>query len=166
MYRSRIVGFTIIGLNIAGYRGNNSIISQCTFISQESVIQSGSKQGLDYLYSRKQRISEAEESVTRLIRKVARETEEVQKAMEGLELAKNQASGDSGSGSIEDTALELKKGGVIKQAALVGSLLFGSRAITETILVLSSPYGEEHFLSAIVQALIALACAAYFLLVK
>lgn len=166
MYRSRIVGFTIIGLNIAGYRGNNSIISQCTFISQESVIQSGSKQGLDYLYSKKQRISEAEESVTRLIRKVARETEEVQKAMDGLELAKNQASGDGGSGSIEDTALELKKGGVIKQAALVGSLLFGSRAITETILVLSSPYGEEHFLSAIAQALIALACAAYFLLVK
>jgi hypothetical protein len=86
--------------------------------------------------------------------------------MDGLELAKNQASGDGGSGSIEDTALELKKGGVIKQAALVGSLLFGSRAITEAILVFSSPYGEEHFLSAIAQALIALACAAYFLLVK
>jgi hypothetical protein len=136
----------------------------CIFTSQESVIQSGSKQGLDYLESEKQRISEAEESVTRLIRKVARELEEVQKAMEGLELAKNQASGDGG--SIEDTALGLKKGGVIKQASLVGGLLFGSRAITETILVLSSPYGDEHFLPAISQALIALACAAYFFLVK
>ena len=131
---------------------------------QLAAIQSGSDKGLEYLLSEKQRISEADESVSRMIRAVASRTQDVQKAMEELELAKNQASGGKGgSGSIEETALTLKKGGIIKQASLVGALLFGSRAFTETILVLNSPYGEEHFLSALAQLLIALACAAYFL---
>lgn len=131
--------------------------------SKEEIIQGASTKGLEYLESERQRISEAEESVTRLIQKVARETDEVQRAMEELDHAKNQVSGQGG---IEDTALDLKKGGLIKQASLVGTLLFGSRAITELILVLGSPYGDEHFIPAVVQAIIALACAAYFFVVK
>mmetsp|Transcript_31391 Transcript_31391/g.66859 ORF Transcript_31391/g.66859 Transcript_31391/m.66859 type:complete len:446 (-) Transcript_31391:388-1725(-) len=130
---------------------------------QEAVTQNASNRGLEYLASEQQRISEAEESVTRLIQKVAKETDEVQKAMNDLELAKNEA---SGGGSIEDTAIDLKQGGLIKQASLVGGLLFGSRAVTETILVVGSPYGDEHFVPAIIQAVVALACAAYFFLVK
>ena len=147
------------------FSANDDTIKPSTFLPQEAVTQSASKRGLEYLETERQRISEAEQSVTRLIQKVADETEEVEKAMAGLELAKNEASGGQG-GSIEDTALDLKKGGLIKQASLVGGLLFGSRAVTETILVLTSPYGDEHFFSAIVQAAIALACAAYFFLVK
>ena len=138
---------------------------QCV-MQQAAVTQKASTQGLEYIESEKQRISEAEESVTRLIQKVARETEQVQKAMEDLELAKNEASGNGGSGSIEDTAIDLKKGGIVKQAALVGGLLFGSRAFTETILVVGSPYGDEHFVPAIVQAAITVVCAAYYFLVK
>jgi len=129
---------------------------------QEAVTQAASVRGLEYLESERQRISEAEASVSRLIQKVAKETDEVQKAMDDLELAKNEAS----DGSIEDTALDLKQGGIIKQASLVGMLLLGSRAVTETILVVSSPYGDQHFVPAILQATIALACAAYFFLVK
>lgn len=132
---------------------------------QEAVTQEESKRGLEYLEYEEQRISEAQASVTRLIQKVASNTDEVQKAMEDLELERNNASGE-GTGSIENTALDLKKGGLIKQASLVGVLLFGSRALTETILVLGSPYGEEHFVSAAVQAAIALACAAYFFIAK
>ena len=135
-------------------------------MSQDAVTLEASKLGLDYIESEKRRISETEASVTRMIQKVARETDEVQKAMEDLELAKNQASGDGGSGSIEETAIDLKKGGLVKQAALVGGLLLGSRAVTETILVLNSPYGDQHFVPAVLQAAIALACAAYFFLVK
>lgn len=117
--------------------------------------------------SERQRISDAEESVTRLIQKVARETDQVQRAMEELERAKNQVSGQGGKGGIEETALDLKKGGLVKQASLVGSLLFfGSRAMTELILVVGSPYGDEHFIPAVVQAIIAMSCAAYFFLVK
>ena len=135
-------------------------------MSQEEAIQIGSKRGLDYLESEKQRMSEAEESVRRLIQKVARESEQVQMAMNELELAKSQVSEQGGGGGIEDTALDLKKGGLIKQASLVGGLLFGSRAFTELILVLGSPYGDEHFLPAVIQATIALVCSAYFFLVK
>lgn len=78
---------------------------------QESVTQVASDQGLEYIESEKQRLSEAEESVSRLIQTVAARTDEVQKAMEELERAKNDAGDGSGS-SIEKTALDLKQGGV------------------------------------------------------
>ena len=134
-------------------------------ISQALVTQTARRQGDEYLELERQRLSEAEASVTRLIQKVASETDEVQRAMNDLEVARSQASGE-GSGSIESTALDLKKGGIVKQASLVGALLFGSRAVTETILVLGSPYGDQHFVPALVQAAIAFACAAYFFFVK
>lgn len=51
---------------------------------------------------------------------------------------------------------------LIKQASLVGGLLFGSRAFTETILVLGSSNGGDHVVSAIAQAAIALVCVGYF----
>ena len=51
---------------------------------------------------------------------------------------------------------------LIKQAALVGGLLFGSRAFTETILVVGSSTGGDHVVAAIAQAAIALVCAGYF----
>jgi len=117
---------------------------------------------MDYIESEKQRLAQAEDSVSRLIQKVARETDEVQKATQELERAITEDDG----GSIEGTALDLKKGGITKQAALVGALLLGSRAVTETILVVGSPYGDQHFVPAILQGAIALACAAYFFLVK
>ena len=126
---------------------------------QEAVTQSASKRGLEYLESEKQRISEAEESVSRLIQAVASRTDEVQKAMEEVEEARNEAKGDTAVDS-------LKRGGIVKQAALVGGLLFGSRAFTETILVFNSPYGNEHFVPAIVQAAITLVCVAYLFFKK
>ena len=55
---------------------------------------------------------------------------------------------------------------LVKQASLIGGLLFGSRALTETILVLGSSNGGDHIVSALIQAAIALACAGYFFLVK
>ena len=85
--------------------------------------------------------------------------------MAELELAKNQVS-EGGNANIENTALDLKKGGIIKQASLVGALLFGSRAFTETILVFNSPYGNEHFVSATCQAAITLLCIAYLVFSK
>lgn len=51
---------------------------------------------------------------------------------------------------------------LIKQASLVGALLFGSRAFTETILVVGSSNGGDHVVSAIAQAAIALVCVGYF----
>lgn len=82
--------------------------------------------------------------------------------MEDLERATREAS----SGSFEESALELKKGGIMKQAAFIGMALFGSRAVTETILVVGSSNGGDHTMSAVLQGVIAIACAAYFYLVK
>jgi len=78
---------------------------------QEAVTKVASDQGLEYIESEKQRLFEAEESVSRLIQTVAARTDEVQKAMEELERAKNEA-GDGSGGGIEKTALALKQGGV------------------------------------------------------
>jgi hypothetical protein len=78
---------------------------------QEAVTKVASVQGLEYIESEKQRLSEAEESVSRLIQTVAARTDEVQKAMEELERARNEA-GDGSGGGIEKTALALKQGGV------------------------------------------------------
>jgi len=128
---------------------------------QEAFTKVAEDQGLEYVESEKQRLSEAEESVSRLIQTVAARTNEVQDAMEELERAKDEAGDGSGSG-IEKTALDLKQGGLIKQASLVGGLLFGSRAFTETILVLGSSNGGDHVVSAIAQAAIALVCVGYF----
>lgn len=128
---------------------------------QEAFTKVAEDQGLEYVESEKQRLSEAEESVSRLIQTVAARTNEVQEAMEELERAKDEA-GDGSGGGIEKTALDLKQGGLIKQASLVGGLLFGSRAFTETILVLGSSNGGDHVVSAIAQAAIALVCVGYF----
>lgn len=78
---------------------------------QEAFTKVASDQGLEYIESEKQRLSEAEESVSRLIQTVAARTDEVQQAMEELESAKNEA-GDGSGGGIEKTALDLKQGGV------------------------------------------------------
>lgn len=133
---------------------------------QSAVTEDAKRRGLEYIKSEEQRLSEAEASVNRLIQKVARETEAVQEAMGDLERAKNEISEGGGASGIENTALDLKKGGIVKQAALVGGLLFGSRAFTETILVLGGSNGDGHVVPALAQAAIALACAGYFFLVK
>jgi vacuolar-type H+-ATPase subunit I/STV1 len=85
---------------------------------QESVTKVASDQGLEYIESEKQRLTEAEESVSRLIQTVAARTDEVQKAMEELERAKYDAGDGSGS-SIEKTALDLKQGGVSCHALFI-----------------------------------------------
>ena len=78
---------------------------------QEAFTKVAEDQGLEYVESEKQRLSEAEESVSRLIQTVAARTNEVQEAMEELERAKDEAGDGSGSG-IEKTALDIKQGGV------------------------------------------------------
>lgn len=78
---------------------------------QEMFTKVSEDQGLEYIESEKQRLSEAEESVSRLIQTVAARTNEVQEAMEELERARNEA-GDGSGGGIEKTALDLKQGGV------------------------------------------------------
>lgn len=131
-------------------------------ILQQEITEEARKRGITFEDSQTKRLQEAEASVSRLINKVAKETDAVQQAMEELERVKRESSNSS----MEESALDLKRGGIAKQAALVGMVLFGSRAVTEALLVAGSPYGTDHFAAAAVQGIVALVCAAYFFLVK
>ena len=133
------------------------------FLKQKlSVLEEAREQGISLDDPQIQRLAEAQESAARLIKKVAKETKAVQEAMEDLERAKQQVA----MSSLEESTLGLKNGGIAKQAAFVGMALFGSRAVTDAILIVGSSNGGDHTMSAIVQGAIALACAAYFYTVK
>jgi len=133
---------------------------------QYAVTQASAEQGELYVQSEKERLSEAEASVSRLIKKVSDNTNEVERAMVDLEQARTDLMTKEG-GGMGDAASDLKKGGLVKQAALVGGLLFGSRAFTEGILVFGGGFaGEAHLVPAAVQLVIALACGAYLVFVK
>jgi hypothetical protein len=109
------------------------------------------------------RLQNAEQSMTKMLQNVNRETENVEAAMAALKDA-NQ--------SIEnDPFYRLKqRGGIPKQLALVGFVLFSFRSITDTIAAVSTiattiPDDGNPMTLALVQGGIAIACAAaYFLL--
>jgi len=106
------------------------------------------------------RLREAENSVARLVDKVKQETLEVERAVKELQQAQEQFGGDP-----LTKAADLKKAGIVKQAALVGAILFSFRSIGELLLVAQQQGGtgdvEGHSVAAAIQALIALACGGY-----
>eukprot|EP00978_Attheya_sp_CCMP212_P000526 scaffold1048_cov59-Attheya_sp.AAC.8 len=104
------------------------------------------------------RLDEAEASVSRMIGKVDNETREVEKALKDLQEAQSALTADP-LGQLSD----LKQGGVVKQGALVGALLFAVRSITEAVAVVGDG-GDAHILPAAIQGGLALALAAFFAL--
>uniref|UniRef100_A0A7S2UDG9 Uncharacterized protein n=1 Tax=Attheya septentrionalis TaxID=420275 RepID=A0A7S2UDG9_9STRA len=104
------------------------------------------------------RLDEAEASVSRMIGKVDSETREVEKALKDLQEAQSALSADP-LGQLSD----LKQGGVVKQGALVGALLFAVRSITEAVAIVGDG-GDAHILPAAIQGALALALAAFFAL--
>ena len=106
-----------------------------------------------------ERLAQAEGSVSRLLIKVKEETQGVEQAMAELQMAQEEL--------LDDPlmkAADLKSGGIVKQGALAGALLFSFRSLGELFLMMG-PNGDEHGISAAVQGVIAIACAAYFALV-
>ena len=91
----------------------------------------------------------------KMLKRVNEETLEVEKAVRDLEAAQEEMSADP--------LYRLKNGGIVKQGALVGTVLFFGRAISEVI-AMTGPNGEVHTLPALIQGAIALVCAAYFFL--
>jgi hypothetical protein len=100
-------------------------------------------------------MEQAQETMTKMLQKVSQETLEVEKAVRALEEAQKDIA--------KNYLLKLKGGGLVKQGALVGALLFGFRAIGE-VLAMVGPSGELHTAPALIQGGIAVACAAYFFL--
>jgi hypothetical protein len=154
-----IVGFLSL-LELVLTHASSSVMNT-TLYRQEQITEEARQRGIAFDESQSKRLAEAEASVSRLINKVAKETDAVQQAVDELERVKRESANP-----VEESALDLKRGGIVKQVAFVGMALFGSRALTEALLVASSPYGTEHFTAAAIQGVIALVCAACFFLVK
>lgn len=104
------------------------------------------------------RLEAAQSSVSRIIGKVRTEEVGVQKAVADLQKAQ---------ADMNDNPLmklsNLKQSGVVKQGALVGAILFGSRSITESVAMFGLD-GESHASAALAQGVIAFASAAFFFL--
>jgi hypothetical protein len=100
------------------------------------------------------RLAQAEGAIKTMLNRVKKETGEVEKAVEDLKKAEAEVD--------KDFMLKLKRGGVPKQAALVGLLLFSFRSIADTVVSFND---ETHLTAALIQGGIALVCAAYFFLV-
>jgi ABC-type methionine transport system ATPase subunit len=97
------------------------------------------------------RVALASESMEKMLKRVEKETMEVERAVE--ELKEVQASMDQNAvGRLSG----LRSGGLVKQGALVGALLFSVRSVVEIIAY--SGGDASHLLPAIVQGAIAVAC--------
>lgn len=102
------------------------------------------------------RLASAEANMKKMLSKVNEETLNVQKAIEDLKRA--QLESEQG---LDSQLSELKSGGLIKQATLVGSLLFTFRAGVETIGFLAGDV--SHAYPALVQGAIAIVCLMCFI---
>lgn len=142
-------------------RANEKLLDGIAEIKNEqaALTEASAKSRSNLLKDEEQRLAEAQGSVVRLVDKVKQETVEVEKAMEDLKEAQEELMKDP-----LMKAADLKSGGIVKQGALVGALLFSFRSFGE-VLLLAGPNGVDHGFAAAVQAGIALACAAYFVFV-
>lgn len=102
------------------------------------------------------RMAVAEANMERLLSKVNAETKNVERAIEELKQAQEDAQG-----GIDGKLSNLKTGGFSKQAALAGTMLFTLRSGIE---VIASVGGDPtHIVPAIIQGGLAIVCLAAFL---
>jgi ribosomal protein S20 len=112
------------------------------------------QKAVDDMQSEAARLYQAESAIKTMLKRVKDETGEVEKAVEDLKKAEAEID--------KDLILKLKRGGLPKQAALVGFLLFSVRSIADTVVSFND---ETHLPVALIQGGIALVCAAYVFLV-
>jgi hypothetical protein len=98
------------------------------------------------------RMNQAEDSMVKMIGKVNLETAEVERAVD--ELRKAQES------MASDPIMQMLSGGLVKQSALAGTILFTLRSGVDTIAMFGGD--ATHAAPALLQGALALACAAYF----
>ena len=95
----------------------------------------------------------------KMLAKVNEETRNVEAAIQDLKNAQEEMDG-----GVDGQLLDLKSGGIIKQATLVGTLLFSFRSAVDGIAFLSGD--PSHLIPAIVQGGIAIVCLALLLFRK
>jgi hypothetical protein len=103
------------------------------------------------------RLQQAEANLQKVLSKVQAETANVQQAVQELQAAQE---------SINNDPLQkLRQGGIIKQGALAGFLLFTLRSIVDSVSGISSS-NPDLIMTGLIQGGIALLCAAILFLVK
>lgn len=102
------------------------------------------------------RLAMAEDNMKKMLAKVDKETREVEKAVAELKAAQAEIDSDA-VGQLAG----LKSGGIIKQATLVGALLFTIRSVTEGVLFMGGD--SSHMMPAAIQGAIAVVCLVAFL---
>ena len=147
-------------INAVFERANEKLLEGVSEIREEqAALSAASASDRDQnLQSEEARLKEAEGSVSRLVEKVRLETLEVEKAVADLKTAQDSLGEDP-----LFQAAGLKKAGIVRQSALVGTILFSFRSVGELLLMVQGTNVEGHGASAAIQALIALACGAYLL---
>jgi hypothetical protein len=98
------------------------------------------------------RMNQAEDSMVKMIGKVNRETAEVERAVEELRKAQDSMA--------SDPIMQMLSGGLVKQSALAGTILFTLRSGADTVAMFGGD--ATHAAPALIQGGLALACAAYF----
>ena len=97
----------------------------------------------------------AQGNVKKMLTKVNAETKAVEDAIEDLKVAQQESEG-----GIDTQLVGLKNGGLVKQAALAGSLLFTLRSGSEVVGFLAGD--PSHALPALIQGALAIACIVGF----
>jgi hypothetical protein len=102
-------------------------------------------------------LQNAERNIQTILQRVNVETSNLEQAVEDLNAANRQIE--------NDFVWKLKRGGIPKQAALAGLLLFSVRSIGESITAVSSVVDSEaHLYAALIQGVVAMVCAVVFFL--
>jgi hypothetical protein len=113
------------------------------------------KQSQDRIDVEQERLAAAEANMRKLLKKVNQETKNVETAIEDLRQAQIDIEG-----GVDDQLVSLKSGGFVKQATLVGTLLFSFRSFVEV----AAYFGGDatHLMPAIIQGAIAIVCLIAF----
>ena len=118
-----------------------------------------SKATEDKIREDEERLAAAESNMKKMLEKVNAETKNVEAAIADLKAAQQEIDG-----GMDSQLIDLKKGGLMKQATLVGTLLFSLRAVTDGIAFAAGD--SSHLFPALVQSGIALICLAIFVFTK
>lgn len=98
------------------------------------------------------RLATADKNMVKMLERVNKETAEVQRAVDELEEAQK--------GLSADPVMQMAGGGLIKQAALAGAILFTARGGIDAVSMIGGD--GSHAVPALVQGALALGCAGYF----
>lgn len=114
------------------------------------------KKSQDRIEVEQERLAAAEANMRKLLDKVNQETRNVETAIEDLRKAQTDTEG-----GVDDQLMSLKNGGIVKQATLVGTLLFSLRSVAEGVAYVGGD--TAHLMPAVVQGAIAIVCLIAFL---